>query len=226
MFKSIKNKIKNSGVLGNKTYGKTWQERDGKDQVDWYTIMHDSHEIQHQDFIKYFKSKNIETVLEVGCGTGFYPINLKELFTNVKYTGTDISKTAIKYCKANSEHEFIAGDFITFDFSKQFDLVYSHAVIDHVYDMDAFASKIVELTKKFAYITAYRGFFPKLKQHKINWNHEEGSYYNDFSIIQIKKVFKEMGLQDDEISVRSLKIDNTGLETDYQTIIEIQKHEY
>ncbi len=139
MFKSIKNKIKNSGVLGNKTYGKTWQERDGKDQVDWYTIMHDSHEIQHQDFIKYFKSKNIETVLEVGCGTGFYPINLKELFTNVKYTGTDISKTAIKHCKENSHHEFISGDFITFDFSKQFDLVYSHAVIDHVYDMDAFA---------------------------------------------------------------------------------------
>ena len=91
--------------------------------------------------------------------------------------------------------------------------------------MDAFASKIVELTKKFAYISAYRGFFPELQQHKINWNHEEGSYYNDFSIIQIKKVFKEMGLQDDEISIRSLKIDNTGLETDYQTIIEIQKHE-
>ena len=71
----------------------------------------------------------------------------------------------------------------------------------------------------------FHQLFPKLKQHKINWNHEEGSYYNDFSIIQIKKVFKEMGLQDDEISIRSLKIDNTGLETDYQTIIEIQKHE-
>ena len=52
MFKSIKNKIKNSGVLGNKTYGKTWQEREGKDQVDWYTIMHNSHEIQHQDFFE------------------------------------------------------------------------------------------------------------------------------------------------------------------------------
>ena len=34
--------------------------------------------------------------------------------------------------------------------------------------MDAFASKIVELTKKFAYISAYRGFFPELQQHKIN----------------------------------------------------------
>lgn len=223
MFKSIKNKIKNSGVLGNKTYGKTWQERDGKDQVDWYTIMHDSHEIQHQDFIKYFKSKNIETVLEVGCGTGFYPINLKELFTNVKYTGTDISKTAIKHCKENSHHEFISGDFITFDFSKQFDLVYSHAVIDHVYDMDAFASKIVELTKKFAYISAYRGFFPELQQHKINWNHEEGSYYNDFSIIQIKKKFKEIGLNENEFNIRSLKVDNKNNNLDYQTIIEIEK---
>ena len=225
MFKSIKNKIKNSGVLGNKTYGKTWQERDGKDQVDWYTIMHDSHEIQHQDFIKYFKSKNIETVLEVGCGTGFYPINLKELFTNVKYTGTDISKTAIKHCKENSHHEFISGDFITFDFSKQFDLVYSHAVIDHVYDMDAFASKIVELTKKFAYISAYRGFFPELQQHKINWNHEEGSYYNDFSIIQIKEKYKEIGLKENEFTIRSLKVDDQNDALDFQTIIEIHKTE-
>ena len=225
MFKSIKNKIKNSGVLGNKTYGKTWQERNGQEQVDWYTIMHNSHEVQHQDFIKYFKSKNLETVLEVGCGTGFYPINLKELFSNVKYTGTDISETAIKHCKESSTHEFIVGDFIAFDFSKKFDLVYSHAVIDHVYDMDAFASKIVKLTKKLAYITAYRGFFPELKKHKINWNYEDGSYYNDFSIIQIKKVFKELGLKDDEISIRSLKVDNTGSPQDYQTIIEIEKHD-
>jgi len=143
----------------------------------------------------------------------------------LEYTGTDISETAIKQCKKNSSFEFIAGDFLKLDFTKEYDLVFSHAVIDHVYDMDAFVSKIVKLTKQFAYITAYRGYFPELKKHKMNWNHEDGSYYNDFSIIQIKKVFKEMGLQDDEISIRSLKIDNTGLETDYQTIIEIQKHE-
>ena len=84
MFKSIKNKIKNTGILGNSSYGKTWQEREGNKQNDWYDQMHESHKIQHQDFIQYLKTrKNLETVLEVGCGTGVYPIKLKELFSNI-----------------------------------------------------------------------------------------------------------------------------------------------
>ena len=223
MFKTIKNKIQNTGLLGNKTYGKTWQERDGKEQIEWYDSMHNSHEIQHQDFINYLKSKNVKHVLEIGCGTGVYPIKLKELFSDLEYTGTDISETAIKQCKKNSSFKFIAGDFLKLDFTQEYDLVFSHAVVDHVYDMDAFVSKIIKLTKQFAYITAYRGYFSELKKHKMNWNHEDGSYYNDFSIIQIKKKFKEIGLKEDEFTIRSLKVDNQNDALDFQTIIEIHK---
>ncbi len=223
MFKSVKNKIMNTGVFGNKSYGRTWQERDGPEQSAWYDKMHNSHEIQHQDFINYLKSKKIKQILEIGCGTGVYPIKLKELFSDIEYTGTDISETAIKQCKQNSSFEFIAGDFLKLNFTKKFDLVFSHAVIDHVYDMDAFVSKIVELTKKFAYITAYRGYFPELKKHKMNWNNDDGSYYNDFSIIQIKEKFNEIGLEDSEFSIRSLKVDDQNDALDYQTIIEIHK---
>ena len=224
MFKIIKNKIKNTGIFGHSSYGKTWQEKEGSEQNDWYNKMHQSHKIQHQDFIQYLKTrKNLETVLEVGCGTGIYPIKLKELFANIKYTGIDISETAIKQCKKNSSFEFIAGDFIKLDISRKFDLVFSHAVVDHVYDVDEFVAKIVNLTKKYAYITAYRGFFPDLKKHKMNWNHEDGSYYNDFSIIQINKKLKEIGLNENEFNVRSLKVDDKNDSLDYQTIIEIEK---
>ena len=79
VFKSVKNKIMNTGVFGNKSYGKTWQEKDGTKQVAWYDKMHSSHEIQHQDFINYLKSKKIKQVLEIGCGTGVYPIKLKKV---------------------------------------------------------------------------------------------------------------------------------------------------
>jgi len=223
MFKSLKNKIMNTGVFGNKSYGKTWQEKDGEDQVKWYDKMHKSHQVQHEDFLKFLKIKEPRTVLEVGCGTGVYPIKLKELFSDKEYTGTDISETAIKQCKQNSSFEFIAGDFLKLNFTKKFDLVFSHAVVDHVYDMDAFVLKIVELTKQFAYITAYRGYFPELKKHKMNWNNDDGSYYNDFSIIQIKEKFNEIGLKDSEFSIRSLKVDDQNDALDYQTIIEIHK---
>jgi len=223
MFKSLKNKIMNTGVFGNKSYGKTWQEKDGEDQVKWYDKMHKSHQVQHEDFLKFLKIKEPRTVLEVGCGTGVYPIKLKELFSDKEYTGTDISETAIKQCKQNSSFEFIAGDFLELNFTKKFDLVFSHAVVDHVYDMDAFVLKIVELTKQFAYITAYRGYFPELKKHKMNWNNDDGSYYNNFSIIQIKEKFNEIGLKDSEFSIRSLKVDDQNDALDYQTIIEIHK---
>ena len=224
MFKTIRNKIKNTGVFGHSSYGKTWQKKEGNEQYDWYEQMHENHKIQHQDFIQYLKTrKNLETVLEVGCGTGVYPIKLKELFANIRYTGIDISETAVKQCKKNSSFEFIAGDFIKLDISRKFDLVFSHAVVDHVYDMDEFVAKIVNLTKKYAYITAYRGFFPDLKKHKMNWNDEDGSFYNDFSIIQINKKLKEMGLNENKFNIRSLKVDDKNDSLDYQTIIEIEK---
>ena len=119
----------------------------------------------------------------------------------------------------------MAGDFLKIDFSKKFDLVFSHAVVDHVYDMDSFILKIINLSKKYSYITAYRGFFPELKKHKINWNNEDGSYYNDLSIPQIKKIFKENGIDENEIKIRSLKIDNQNNNLDYQTVIEFERIE-
>ena len=129
MFKTVRNKIKNTGIFGHSSYGKTWQKKEGNEQNDWYDQMHESHKIQHQDFIQYLKTrKNLETVLEVGCGTGVYPIKLKELFANIKYTGTDISETAIKQCKKNSPFEFFEGDFIKLNISRKFDFVFSKGI--------------------------------------------------------------------------------------------------
>ena len=57
----------------------------------------------------------------------------------------------------------------------------------------------------------------------MNWNNEDGSFYNDFSIIQINKKLKEMGLNENEFDIRSLKVDDKNNNLDYQTIIEIEK---
>ena len=57
----------------------------------------------------------------------------------------------------------------------------------------------------------------------MNWNNEDGSFYNDFSIIQINKKLKEMGLNENEFNIRSLKVDDKNDSLDYQAIIEIEK---
>ena len=155
-------KIKFNRRFAKTEYGKSWT----KDNY-WYNKIHDSNPLIHQNFINYLKEKtNVTNILEVGCGAGIYPIKMKDLFSRMQYTGIDISQSAIDYCKKNSQYEFICGDFIKMDLNKKYDLVYSHAVVDHVYDIDKFISKIIVTTSKYAYITSYRGYFPDLKRHK------------------------------------------------------------
>ena len=223
MLGKIKNKIKSSGIIGKAKYGKVWQEKFGDDQVQWYEEMHNSCLKMHNDFKEFLTDKSLSTILEVGCGAGYYPRNLKELFTNMEYTGTDISETAIKFCKSKSPFNFICTDFLKTPLNKKFDLVFSHALIDHVYDVDLFIEKIIQSSKRFAYITAYRGYFPDLERHVMRRNNLEGSYYNDISIKQVSKKLLGMGLQEHEYSFNSIKVADEGRDDDWQTIIKIEK---
>ncbi len=223
MFKKIKNKLKNSGIIGKAKYGKIWQEKFGDGQIQWYDNMHNSCLKMHDDFKKFLTEKSPSTVLEVGCGGGYYPRNLKELFTNAEYTGTDISETAIKFCKSKSSFNFICTDFLKNSLNKKFDLVFSHALIDHVYDVDLFIEKIIRATDRFAYVTAYRGYFPDLQKHVLRRNNTEGSYYNDISIKQVSRKLLDMGLQEQEYSFDTIKVADEGRDDDWQTIIKIEK---
>ena len=68
---------------------------------------------------------DIKTVLEVGCGTGVYPIREKEMFKGLEYIGIDFSSANIEYCKDHSEFNFLVGDFIKMNVNKKNDLVFS-----------------------------------------------------------------------------------------------------
>jgi SAM-dependent methyltransferase len=223
MFEKIKNKIKKSRIVGKAKYGKIWQEKFGDDQIQWYMDMHNSCLNMHNDFKKFLHQKSPLTILEVGCGAGYYPINLKEIFTDIDYTGIDISESAVEYCKSKSPFNFVCTDFLKESLNKKFDLVFSHALIDHVYDIDLFIEKVLEACKKFAYITVYRGYFPDLEKHVMRRNQLEGTYYNDVSIKQLRKKLLDMGLLEQEFSFSSIKVDNKGPADDWQTIIKIEK---
>ena len=224
MFEKIKNKIKNSGIIGKEKYGKVWQEKFGDEQVQWYEEMHNSCLKMHDAFHKFLMEKSPTTVLEVGCGAGYYPRNLKDYFHGMQYTGTDISETAIEFCKSKSSFNFICTDFLKNNLNKKFDLVFSHALIDHVYDVDLFIEKIIDVSNRFAYVTAYRGYFPDLERHVMRRNNLEGSYYNDISIKQMSKKLTAIGLQEQEYSFDSIKVADDGRDDDWQTIIKIEKN--
>jgi SAM-dependent methyltransferase len=224
LFEKIKNKIKNSGIAGKANYGKIWQEKLGDEQIQWYEGMHKSCLKMHDDFKEFLREKRPSSILEIGCGAGYYPINLKDLFIDKEYVGIDISETAIEFCKSRSPFNFICTDFLKKNIDRKFDLIFSHALIDHVYDIDLFIEKIIKSSNRFVYVTAYRGYFPDLEKHVMRRNNLEGTYYNDVSIKQLTKKFMDMGLQKHEYSFSSIKVDNVGRDDDWQTIIKIEKN--
>ena len=105
----------------------------------------------------------------------------------------------------------------------KFDLVFSHAVIDHVYDINQFVSKIIDATEKYAYINSYRGYFPKLKNHKMKWDGHDACYFNDISISEIKNLLLQKGLEESEFLIRSQKSGQKDQNVDNQLVVEITK---
>lgn len=174
--------------------------------------------------MKWFSTKkNIKTVLEVGCGSGIYPIKFKEIFIGMEYEGIDFGEPAIEFCKKYSTFKFTCGDFIKMDLDKKYDLIFSHAVIDHVYDIDAFLSKIVSCCKRYAYITSYLGYFPDLENHLMKWKSEIGCYHNKLSVKEIKRVLVESGLGENEFIIREQESGNSKDGIPSETVIEINK---
>lgn len=218
--KNMIGKVKSS--LGFKTeYAKLFKEADSK----WYQEIYDSNPFIHEDLIKFLRSKkDIASILEIGCGMGHFPVENNELLKNIKYTGIDISQKNVDYCKKNSSYEFICGDFIKMKTKEKYDLVFSFAVVDHVYDINKFISNIVNITKKYVYINSYRGYFPDLEKHKMKWSDKDGIYYNNISVKQTKETLYKNGLSDDEFEIYSKNNGEFKDKEYFETIIKVSKN--
>ena len=224
-FKAISNTIKNElkhKMFGKSAYGNTdWK----KANFEWYEKIHDENMLLHRNFMEYLDGKrtSVRTILEVGCGAGIYPIKYKEMFNGLRYTGIDFTETNIEYCKNRSKFNFISGDFIKMNINQEYDLVFSHAVIDHVYDIDAFLLNLVKSCKKYAYINAYRGYFPDLEKHEMKWRDDDNCYYNKISIKQIQNIFLNNGLTKNQFVIKAQKNLKNADNIDSQLVIEIDK---
>ena len=105
-------------------------------------------------------------------------------------------RALIEWCRANRHnplHDYVPGDFIAEGVGERFDLVFAHAVVDHVYDIDAFVRAAVEASNRWIYLTAYRGWFPDLDAHRYNWSEQDTCFYNDLSPTQIQRLLVGLG---------------------------------
>ena len=191
-------------------YGKVWQDQGN----DYWVGMYSEEAPYHETFLEWLEShrRDTKSILEVGCGSGVYMTGHPKHFFGMVYTGIDISQSGIDYAKANAGAEFIAEDFLQWDDDRVFDIVFSHCVIDHVYDPYEFLRKIVAKTRKRAFIST--GGFTDWKPKDLNYNADLGFYLNTIPLEEVETVLLGM-LSASEFTI-------TPFET-YGHIIEINR---
>lgn len=122
--------------------------------------------------------RNDLSILEVGCGGGKYLVQFA--LNSWRTVGIDCSKEVLdrarnyikevsNACQKNLNVELISGDFMSFNFSEKFDLVFNSGVIEHYLDKNErmfFLKKMFELTKADGYTVSIPAVIRKAE--KIN----------------------------------------------------------
>ena len=75
-----------------------------------------------------------KAVLDVGCGEGYFLASVARLLEHKRLMGIDVSIPP--QSKRHPEIEFISKDIIRFDVDRQFDVVFSDQVLEHIASAD------------------------------------------------------------------------------------------
>lgn len=179
-------------------FGACWHRPQAN--LEWFTWMYNGRAEQHEAFRQWFRSvdraERVETVLELGCGLA---VGYADFFHDRAYTGTDLAPQLVDWCqkhRPNPRHAYRACDFVREPFPNQYDLVFSHGTIDNNYDMDEFLRAAVRASRRWVYISAYRGFFPDLADHRMEWRQVDGCYYNDLSPARAEATLRAAGCRE------------------------------
>lgn len=167
--------------------------------LQWYNQIWHGRASLHAEMAKRFEalvmSNKVGSVLEVGCGmNGFYPVLfhfLRDRYGRPSYTGIDISAKAIGHCK-----QALPGTFLTctpedMNMSDKFDLVFSHAVIDHVPNIDSFLTSLAGLTSKILVVTSYSGWFDE-PRHVQTWCESQGCFFNHIGAPLVRSLLSKV----------------------------------
>ena len=99
----------------------------------------------------HLRPREIFTVLDAGCGQGFFPRFYNAAFPSASYVGIDISERAVEHLRASPlKGEFHVADLTTWRHpeGKKFDVVQSFEVLDMILDDDAFVRAIGNLARQ------------------------------------------------------------------------------
>lgn len=100
-----------------------------------------------QEFIGQMQLNSSKSVLEIGVGTGRLAVRVAPLCG--EFVGIDISPKTVKRAKENLSScknvNIICADFLSFDFDRKFDVIYSSLTFMHIEDKQQAVNKIAGL---------------------------------------------------------------------------------
>lgn len=122
-----------------------------------------------------------DSVLEIGCGTGYYTIYAAQRCDNV--TGIDLSEKMIKLAdkklrKKNIKNvALIAADFTKANFDQTFDKILCVGVLDYMKDASVFLKKCSELSDTMIITAPNKCLFSRMPALFSKINKHEFKYY-------------------------------------------------
>ncbi len=133
-----------SEVAANKRFLDTSNAESAQDWDDLLRLQVDvlsAVEFEHlQTFEPWLKARS---VLDAGCGNGYYLSRLATTFPGREYVGLDISREMIDRARSEDRQgiEYLTGSYFTFDRSRAFDVVVMRLFVQHLADLASLLTK-------------------------------------------------------------------------------------
>jgi len=184
------------------SYGQWWASHDGG--LEWYTWMFNTRKRVHDAMIAWVRQReqageSLARVADFGCGLG---VGYSDVFADKEYWGVDIAETNILWCRkhrGNLKHRYLLQDFIVEPLKEKADLVFSSGTLDNAYDIDHALKTMVASSRRWVYVTFYRGWFPGLNEHRYAWSGEHTCMYADASPARLQRKMLEFGCRDVQV---------------------------
>ena len=89
-----------------------------------------------------------ETVLDLGCGTGFFYSQLQQKFSGARVVGLDLAEGMLQYCAANQKGDWLCADAENLPLAdNSIDLVYSSLAIQWCENNDALFAELFRVLR-------------------------------------------------------------------------------
>ena len=179
-------------------HGENWD-----DKTDYYSNYSNKarfHELevlycsQYEQMRRFIGRDNL-TIVDVGCGLGFFSCLVQAKFPGAKITSIDISPEAVNHLKQKGVNA-ILGDFLDVDLQNElFDVVYMREVLEHLYEPLSYIRKVKRLLKRgglFFYTTGNTDQIDDMK----SWGYvRPAGHINYFNLSSIRELFRRSGLK-------------------------------